>query len=141
MTAASCMAARHCHVGGGPKRQGAKHAVRGIPRTADLQLSGPFGQYAHRFDGVNVENANDIERTNESFARLPNCGLVIPPDATTVVHRDLIVELAARHNLPTVFAFRFFVASGGLMSYAINFVDVFVASRRCCGPGFLVRSM
>jgi putative ABC transport system substrate-binding protein len=72
-----------------------------------------------------VENADDIARTIESFAQLPNCGLVIPPDATTVVHRNLIVELATRHNLPAVFAFRFFVTAGGLMSYGINFVSVF----------------
>jgi putative ABC transport system substrate-binding protein len=72
-----------------------------------------------------VENADDIERTIESFSHLPNCGLVIPPDATTVVHRNLIVELAAKYSLPAVFAFRLFVVAGGLMSYGIDFVDVF----------------
>jgi putative ABC transport system substrate-binding protein len=72
-----------------------------------------------------IESADDIRRTVESFSQLPGCGLVIPPDATTIVHRNLIVELANEHCLPAVFAFRLFVAAGGLMSYGIDFVDVF----------------
>jgi putative ABC transport system substrate-binding protein len=72
-----------------------------------------------------VENAADIERAIESFARIPNSGLVLPPDATTIIHRDLIVALAARHRLPTVYSFRFFVAAGGLMSYGTDFLDNF----------------
>ena len=72
-----------------------------------------------------VENAEDIEHVIESFARLPDGGLVIPPDASTIVHRNLIVELAARHNLPAIYPFRLFVAAGGLMSYGVDFVDVF----------------
>ena len=72
-----------------------------------------------------VENAGDIERTIESFARFPNGGLVLPADATIIVHRNLIVGLAARHSLPAVYAFRLFVVAGGLMSYGIDFVHVF----------------
>jgi putative ABC transport system substrate-binding protein len=48
---------------------------------------------------------------------------VLPPDATTIQNRDLIVGLAARHRLPAVYAFRFFVTAGGLMSYATDLVD------------------
>jgi putative ABC transport system substrate-binding protein len=72
-----------------------------------------------------VENAADTERTIETFARLPNGGLVLLADATVIVHRNLIVGLAARHRLPAVYPFRLFVAAGGLMSYGIDFVDVF----------------
>jgi putative ABC transport system substrate-binding protein len=72
-----------------------------------------------------IENADDIRRTVESFSRLSDCGVVIPPDATTIVHRNLIVELANERRLPAVYAFRLFVAAGGLMSYGIDFVDVF----------------
>ena len=61
-----------------------------------------------------IENANDIERSIEGFAREPNGGLVLPPDTTTVIHRDLIIPLAARHRLPAVYAIRVFVAAGGL---------------------------
>ena len=72
-----------------------------------------------------VENAADIERAIESFARVPNGGLLLPPDTTTIVHRDLIIALAARHRLPAVYAFRLFVAAGGLMSYGTDHVDMF----------------
>ena len=73
-----------------------------------------------------VDNAaTDIERVIESFARVPDGGLFLPPDTTTVVNRDLIIALAARHRLPAVYAFRPFVAAGGLMSYGTDYVDLF----------------
>jgi putative ABC transport system substrate-binding protein len=72
-----------------------------------------------------VENAADIERTIESFARVPNGGLVLLPDTTTLSHRDLIITLAARHRLPSVSSQRVFVEAGGLMSYGIDRVDIF----------------
>jgi ABC-type uncharacterized transport system substrate-binding protein len=71
-----------------------------------------------------VENAADIERTIEAFARTPNGGLLLPPDTHTNVHRDLIIALAAQHSLPTVAWLRVFVAAGGLMSYGVDFVDM-----------------
>lgn len=70
-----------------------------------------------------VENAAEIERAIETFARAPNGGLLLPPDSTTILHRDLIIALAARHHLPAVYAFRLFVVAGGLMSYDTNIVD------------------
>ena len=72
-----------------------------------------------------VENAAEIERAIGSFAGKPNGGLMLPPDATTSVHRDLIIALAARHHLPAVYALRVFVAAGGLMSYGVDFTNQF----------------
>ena len=72
-----------------------------------------------------VDSAADIERAIETFAREPNGGLVLPPDTTTVVHRDLIIALASRHRLPAVYAIRVFVAAGGLMCYGTDFVDLY----------------
>ena len=72
-----------------------------------------------------VENAADIERAIEALAREPDGGLVLPPDGTTLLHRDLIIALAARHRLPAIYAFRAFVAAGGLMSYGTDRIDVF----------------
>jgi putative ABC transport system substrate-binding protein len=72
-----------------------------------------------------VDDAADLERAIETFAREPDGGLVLPPDTTTVVHRDLIVALAARYRLPAVYGIRVFVAAGGLMSYATDFIDLF----------------
>src|SRR5829696_111114 len=43
----------------------------------------------------------------------------------TVVHRNLIIALAARHRLPAVYALRVFVAAGGLMYYGTDFVDLY----------------
>jgi putative tryptophan/tyrosine transport system substrate-binding protein len=72
-----------------------------------------------------IENAADMERVIESFARVANGGLVIVPDNTAITHRDLIIALAARHRLPTVYYNRSFVAAAGLMSYGTDLVDTF----------------
>ena len=72
-----------------------------------------------------VENAADIERVIGSFARVPNGGLVFPPDSTTTSNRHLIITLAARLRLPAVYAIRAFVAAGGLMSYNTDRSDLF----------------
>jgi putative ABC transport system substrate-binding protein len=72
-----------------------------------------------------VETATDIERAIESIARMPNGGLLLPPDASTTGHRNLIVALAAKHRLPAVYALRVFVAAGGLMYYGTDTVELF----------------
>jgi putative ABC transport system substrate-binding protein len=72
-----------------------------------------------------VENATDIERAIVSFASVPNGGLVLIPDITTLVHRDLIIAVAARHRIPAVYYSRVLVAAGGLMSYGNDLVDLF----------------
>ena len=72
-----------------------------------------------------VENAADIERILDAFARVPDSGLVLPPDITTITHRDLVLALAARHRMPAIYSFRLFVVAGGLMSYGTDQVDMF----------------
>jgi putative ABC transport system substrate-binding protein len=72
-----------------------------------------------------VQTAADIERAIEALARSPNNSLILPPDASTVLHRDLIVAVAARYRLPAVYALRTFVAAGGLMSYGTDQNDLF----------------
>jgi ABC-type uncharacterized transport system substrate-binding protein len=79
---------------------------------------------------IRVESAADIERAIEAIARVPNGSLVLPPDATTIQHRDLIIALAARRHVPAVYAFRFFVTAGGLMSYATDLVDQYRQAAR-----------
>jgi putative ABC transport system substrate-binding protein len=71
-----------------------------------------------------VGTAADIERAIESFSRRPHGGLLVPPNNTTYSYRDLIIALAGRHRVPAVYAFRIFVAAGGLMSYGIDEVDI-----------------
>ena len=72
-----------------------------------------------------VENAADIERFFDTFARISDSGLLVPPDITTLTHRDLIVALAARYRLPAVYSFRLFVVDGGLMSYGTDQIEMF----------------
>ena len=70
-----------------------------------------------------VENAAEITNLIEGFARVPNSGLVLPPDIFTATHGDLIIAHAARHHLPAVYAFGYLVSAGGLMSYGTDRVD------------------
>jgi len=74
---------------------------------------------------IPVANAADIERSMELFARVPNGGLILPPESTTILHRDLVIALAAQHRLPAVYAFRLFVVAGGLMSYGTDQIALF----------------
>ena len=69
-------------------------------------------------------NAADIEHAIESFAQMPEGGLLFVPDATIIAHRDLVITLAARFRLPAVYPWRYFVAAGALMSYGIDNIDV-----------------
>ena len=48
----------------------------------------------------------------------------------TLLHRDLIIALAARHRLPAVYPYRYFVAAGGLISYGPDVIDQY---RRAAG--------
>jgi len=86
---------------------------------------------AARSSGVTVTaagvyDAAEIERAVTAFAAEPNGGLIVLPHPVTSVNRDLIAALAARHRLPAVWPFRFFIATnGGLVSYGIDVTDLF----------------
>src|SRR5207237_532025 len=62
---------------------------------------------------VNLRDAGEIERNIAAFARSPNGGLIVTAAPRALLHRDLIVTLAARHRLPAVYSSRSFVAHGG----------------------------
>jgi putative ABC transport system substrate-binding protein len=70
-----------------------------------------------------VETPADIERVVASLGATPNSGLIVLPDASTLLHRDLIIGQAARHRVPTVYGFRVFVDAGGLASYDSDITD------------------
>jgi putative ABC transport system substrate-binding protein len=74
---------------------------------------------------THVRDAADIERAITGIARQSNGALIILPSPLGLVHREMIVKLAAQHRLPAVYPFRYFVASGGLMSYGVDTVEVF----------------
>jgi putative ABC transport system substrate-binding protein len=72
---------------------------------------------------VNVRDPDEIEREVADFARSPNGGLIITGSALAVVHRHLIIRLAAKHRLPAVYFQRTLVADGGLISYGADLLD------------------
>ena len=72
-----------------------------------------------------VRDAGEIKHAIETFAREANGGLMVLPDVSTTSYRDLIIALAARHRLPAIYPFRYFAASGGLMSYGSDLADVY----------------
>ena len=79
---------------------------------------------------VNVRDANEIERAVTAFARGSNSGLIVTSSTLALVHRDLIIALAARYKLPAVYSQRAFTAGGGLISYGPDYIDAY---RRAAG--------
>ena len=74
-------------------------------------------------------DAGEIERGIADFARSPNGGLIVATGASAVAYRQLITALAARHRLPAIYPYRFFVAVGGLVSYGPDRVEPFGEQR------------
>jgi putative ABC transport system substrate-binding protein len=72
---------------------------------------------------VNMRDGGEIERAVAAFASSPNGGLIVPGSGLTILHRDLIITIAARHKLRAVYFERFFPAAGGLISYGPDQVD------------------
>jgi putative ABC transport system substrate-binding protein len=92
---------------------------------------GQFGaiQSAARLSKVEVsplggQDGKDIERTVTEFARGSNCGLISLATPLVINNRQLIISLAARHQLPTTYPFRSFVANGGLICYGPDPIDL-----------------
>ena len=82
---------------------------------------------------IDMRNTGEIERAVAAFARAPNGGLIVTAGGTSA-RRSLIITLAARHKLPAVYPFRYFVTSGGLISYGSNYIDLFRQA-----PGYVDR--
>ena len=74
---------------------------------------------------IDVRDAGEMERALAAFAGSPNGGLILTGSAWAIVHRDLIIALAARHRLPAVYYERYFAAAGGLISYGSDAVEQF----------------
>ena len=71
---------------------------------------------------IDMRNTGEIERAVAGFARAPNGGLIVTAGGTSV-RRSLIITLADRHKLPAVYPFRYFVTSGGLISYGPDTIE------------------
>jgi putative tryptophan/tyrosine transport system substrate-binding protein len=93
----------------------------GIAQFGVIQAIAP--SFRMEVTPVNVRDPGEIERAVAAFARSPNGGLIVTSVPGAVLHRDLIITLAARHKLPAVYYERFFVVAGGLISYGPDYVD------------------
>jgi putative ABC transport system substrate-binding protein len=103
--------------------------VRDPAITAGIGLWGAIQSVSPSFGvelrPVDVRDAGEIERAVAAFARSPNGGLIVTGSALAVVHRDLLITLAARHRLPAVYYDRYFATAGGLISYGSDSIEAF----------------
>jgi putative tryptophan/tyrosine transport system substrate-binding protein len=74
-------------------------------------------------NAARVNDAADIERVIAAVAREANGGLINLPDVFLVAHRELTIELTARYRIPTIYQYRYFATSGGLISYGTDALD------------------
>ena len=72
---------------------------------------------------IDIRDAGEIERAVVAFAHEPNGGQIVFSGTFSLLYRELIVNLAAKHRLPTVYTERAFVSAGGLVSYGPNRVE------------------
>jgi putative tryptophan/tyrosine transport system substrate-binding protein len=79
---------------------------------------------------VGITDAGEIERGVTAFAGVSNGALIVTGNTRTMVHRELIITLAARHRLPAVYALPLFANDGGLISYGPDSIDPY---RRAAG--------
>ena len=106
----------------------------------DPELTAGVGQFAviqyvapsvgMEVSAISMRDARGIEQDIAKFASAPNGGLILTGSALSVVYRDLVVELAAKHKLPAVYHRRYFVTGGGLMSYGSEVDEQFRGAAR-----------
>ena len=85
-----------------------------VAQFAVLQAVAPFLKI--ELTPLGMDDESEIARNVMRFAREPNAGLIAVPTAVAVVHRKLIIALAARHKLPAAYGFSYFVTDGGLFT-------------------------
>src|SRR5579872_1152648 len=89
--------------------------VEGTAQFAAIQSAAT--SFGVELTSISARNPSEIEHGVGGFAGMPDRGLIVTAGAHTAVHRDLIIALVARYKLPAIYPFRYFVTSGGLISY------------------------
>ena len=115
-----------------------KEIAPGVMRVAvlrDTAVGSGVGQYAIiqavapslgvELRPIDMRDPGEIERAVVALARVPNGGLIIVAAPSALVHRNLIITLAARHQLPAVYSFPHLAHSGGLIAYGPDLVPPF----------------
>ena len=92
----------------------------GIGQFAAIQAVAPIGI---ELSAVDMRDGAEIEQAVAEFARGSNGGLVVTAGAFGANHPAEIAAIAARHGLPAVYPFRYFVSAGGLVSYGPDLID------------------
>jgi putative tryptophan/tyrosine transport system substrate-binding protein len=93
----------------------------GIGQFAALQSAAP--SVGVEVTPINVRDADEIERSVTAFARSSNGSLIVTTTSVAIVHRELIIQLAARHKLPAIYWDRFYITGAGLISYGADSID------------------
>src|SRR6516164_9076680 len=90
-------------------------APTGFGQLGAIQSVAP--SFGVEISPINIRDAAEIEPAVAAFARGSNASMVVLPGPETISHRELITTLAARHKLPAVYPYRYFVTNGGLICY------------------------
>jgi putative ABC transport system substrate-binding protein len=85
-------------------------------------------QYSIKLIVARAGTEAEIDTAVADLAAAPGGGLIVLPDAYTLVHRDLIVQSTAEHRIPAIYSYRQVVKEGGLMSYGPETSDIFQRS-------------
>jgi putative ABC transport system substrate-binding protein len=93
----------------------------GTGQLAAIQAVAP--SFGVELTPIDMRNTGEIERTIAAFARGTNGGLIVTNSPLANVHRELLIGLAARHQLPAVYPVSPYVTSGGLISYGPDPID------------------
>jgi putative tryptophan/tyrosine transport system substrate-binding protein len=78
-----------------------------------------------KYTSAPVSNATDIQEAIDVAGRESNSGLVVFGGTVASANREAIVRLVAQHRMPAIYAFRYYVTSGGLLAYSVDAVDLF----------------
>lgn len=95
----------------------------GIGQMAAIQAVAPT--FGIEVSPIDARDAGEIERAITEFARRVDSGLIVTESGKSIVHRKLIIKLAAKHRLPAIYPYRYFIADGGLISYGPDELDAF----------------
>jgi putative ABC transport system substrate-binding protein len=94
----------------------------GLGQFGAIQTAAP--SFGVELSSIDVRDAPEIERAIGAFADRPDGGLIMLSSTTGIVHRELIVKLAAQYRLPSIYFTRLFVTAGGLLSYGTDTIDM-----------------
>src|SRR5262249_4139957 len=107
---------------------GLRDLAIGIAQLAAIQAVAP--SFGVDLSVIGGRGADEIGGGGATSARSPNAGMIVTTSTSALIHRELISTLAARHRLPAVYPFRYYVMAGGLISYGPDSIDPY---RRAAG--------